>query len=223
MTELPDKIKVLLKRFHPRPECAWMWETEQRRDQWLLPLYDDNDADVETGVVAVITINSTKRGKWGVGIYIKLEEGRSWRTDGLIFVSNTPEEAKRKVDNLLRLNSPEFPPSEDKNLEGLRAALKSANYPQIIREHCDLYDETERKLASGLEVSPGDRKAHEWIKARIQEGYSLRDVIVRMNVDWYLTLFEQNNPGILAKVGPQFREELFRVFAECATSSAELN
>ena len=106
MTELPDKIKVLLKRFYLRPECGWRWETEQRRNQWLLPLYD---ADIETGIVAVITINPTKRGKWGVGIYVKLEEGRGWRTNGLILVSNTPEEAKRKVDNLLRSNSPEFP------------------------------------------------------------------------------------------------------------------
>src|SRR5215467_9373463 len=110
MSELPDKIKVLLKRFHPRPQGAWVWETEQRRDQWLLPLYDSNDAEIdyEADVVAVITINPTKHRKWGVGIYIKLEERRSWRTDGLIFVSNTPEEAKRKVDMLLRSNSGEL-------------------------------------------------------------------------------------------------------------------
>jgi hypothetical protein len=37
--------------------------------------------------------------------------------------------------------------------------------------------------------------------------------MVYVNVEQYLTLLEQNNPGILDEVGPQFREELFRVFA----------
>src|SRR5262249_56005159 len=197
-TELPDKIKVLLKRFHPRPECAWVWETEQRRDQWLLPLYDSNDADIKTEAVAVITINPTKHGKWGVRIYIKLQEGRSWRTDGLILVCDTSEEAKRKVDILLGSNSGELEnSSEDKNLEGIRAKLKSANFPQIIQEYCDDYEEIEHKLASGLEVSPEDRAQYERIKAKIQAGYSLRDVMVYVNVEQYLTLLEQNNPGIL--------------------------
>ena len=216
MTELPDKIKVLLKRFHPRPECAWMWETEQRRDQWLLPLYDGNDADIETGVVAVITINSTKRGKWGVGIYIKLDAARSWRTNDLIFVSNTPEEAKRKVDNLLRLNSPEFPPSEDKNLDGLRAALKDANFPKIIEGYCDIYRRIEHELASGLEVSPEDRAEHERTKCRIQSGYSLRDAMVLWNVEMYLKMWDRDHPGMLNKLGPEFKESLFHVFAACA-------
>jgi hypothetical protein len=56
-----------------------------------------------------------------------------------------------------------------------------------------------------------------------QTGYSLRDVMVNVILDQYLTLLEQNNPGILDEVGPQFREQLFRVFAACATPSAELN
>jgi hypothetical protein len=220
MSELPDKIKVLLKRFHFRPECPWVWETKKSKGQWLLPMYNSNDADIETGVVAVITINPTKGGKWGVGIYIKLEEGRSWRTDGLIFVSNTPEGVKRKVDILLGLNSGELPPREDKNLEGLRAALKSANFRQIIQEYCDAHEGIGHNLASGLEVSPEDRAEYERIeRAKIQAGCSLRDAMVYLNVDMYLTLLDQNNPGILDEVGPQYREELFRVFAACATDS----
>jgi hypothetical protein len=220
MSELPDKIKVLLKRFYLRPECGWRWETEQRRNQWLLPLYDSNDADIETGIVAVITINPTKRGKWGVGIYIKLEEGRGWRTNGLIFVSNTPEETKRKVDILLGSNSGELPPRKDKNLDGLRAELKDANYPQIIQAYCDAHEGIGHNLASGLEVSPGDREEYERITALIhQTGCSLRDVMVHVNVDQYLTLLDQNNPGILDELGPQYREELFRVFAACATDA----
>jgi len=194
-----------------------MWETKQRRNQWLLPLYDSNDADIETGVLAVITINPTKRGKWGVGIYVKLDATRGWRTNDLIFVSNTPEEAKRKVDKLLRSNSPEFPPREDENPDGLGAALKDANFPQIIEGYCDIYRQIEHELASGLEVSSGDRAEYERIKAKIQSGYSLRDTMVLCHVDMYLTLWDQDHPGMLDKIDPEefkeFRERLFRVFA----------
>ena len=112
---------------------------------------------------------------------------------------------------------------QERNLEGLRAALKSANFPQIIQEYCDTHKGIGHKLASGLEVSPEDRAEYERITAKVQAGCSLRDAMVYVNVDQYLTLLEQNNPGILDEVGPQFREKLFRVFAACATSSAELN
>ena len=109
--------------------------------------------------------------------------------------------------------------SEDKNLDGLRAALKSANFPKIIREYCDIYERTEHELASGLEVSPEDRAEHERIKRRIQSGYSLRDAMLLWNVEQYLKMLDQDHPGIIDELGPAYIETLFRVFAACAVDA----
>jgi hypothetical protein len=93
--------------------------------------------------------------------------------------------------------------SEDKNLDGLRAELKSANFPKIIREYCDIYERTEHELASGLEVSPEDRAEHERIKRRIQSGYSLRDAMVLWNVEMYLKMWDRDHPGMLKQTRPR--------------------
>jgi hypothetical protein len=145
------------------------------------------------------------------------------------------QEAKRFLDSILAFDTPEipaepqpnsspsmkFPPSKDKNLDGLRAALKDANYPQVIEGYCDTYRQIEHKLASGLEVSPGDRAEYERIKALIQAGYSLRDVMVYTNVGQYLALWGQNNPGMLSKLSPEFKERLFRRFFRVFAAAAE--
>ena len=57
---------------------------------------------------------------------------------------------------------------------------------------------------------------HERIECRIQSGYSLRDAMVLWNVEMYLKMWDRDHPGMLNKVGPEFKERLLRVFAACA-------
>jgi hypothetical protein len=127
--ELPDKIRLLLKRFYPRRGWEWdtdfwdehLWMEHEYIDPeieidtingidgtWLLSLRDSNDGDIdfEAGFICVVP---TKDGKWGVWMLIGDEDDCDWDTDDLIFVSNTPQEAKCKVDMLLGSNSGEIP------------------------------------------------------------------------------------------------------------------
>ena len=104
-----NEIRAILKRFYPRPGYGWLWDTEcGDEDQWLLPLRDSNDGDMDYEA-GVITISPVKYGKWGVGICIDVDDAHVWGTDNFIFVCNTPQEAKRKVDILLGWNSGEIP------------------------------------------------------------------------------------------------------------------
>jgi hypothetical protein len=105
--------------------------------------------------------------------------------------------------------------NKDKWLDALRAALKDTDFPHVIQRYCAIYEETEHRLASGLEVSLQDRAEHERIKCRIQEGYSLRDAMIRWHVEMYLAMWDRDHPG-MPKPGPEFKENLFRIFATCA-------
>ena len=108
-----NRIRTKLKELNaPKP---WFWD--QAEDQWVLHLYNDWDVEDVEGYIAI----RKKEVKWGV-VVIGLKE---WSTkshmdsdfnlyyDELILLSETLQEAKRKVDLLLGSDSGEIPPFEN--------------------------------------------------------------------------------------------------------------
>ena len=74
---------------------------------WALLLHDDNpnNADDE-GYIAIVPMESGKWGIWGIKVVIAKP---NMGPDGIIFLSNTLEGAKHKVDMLLGWDSGEIP------------------------------------------------------------------------------------------------------------------
>jgi hypothetical protein len=95
-----DEIRARLKQLRPTPGYSWWWD----EDQWALLLHDGdpNNADDE-GYIAIVQMKSRK---WGIKVLIGEP---SMGPDGIIFLSNSLEEAKHKVDMLLGWDSGEIP------------------------------------------------------------------------------------------------------------------
>jgi hypothetical protein len=68
---------------------------------------------------------------------------------------------------------------QDKDMRALCDALNAAHFNEVIHGLCDMYERTEHELALGLEVSPEDRAQYERIKAKVEAGSSLRDVMTK--------------------------------------------
>jgi hypothetical protein len=111
-----NKIIERLKQLRPSPGYSWWWDTESKNlDQsydegcWCLPLHDSSDT---CDNFAYIDIVRREDGKFGLCVRVEFfdSDGKfvTLQTDNLIFVRNTLQEAKRKVDMLLALDSGEI-------------------------------------------------------------------------------------------------------------------
>ena len=111
-----NKIIERLKQLHPSPRYSWWWDTEstnldQSYDEgcWSLPLHDPSDTGDN---LAYIDIVRRKDVKFGLHVSVEFfdSDGKfgKLQTDNCIFVYNTLQEAKQKVDMLLALDSGEI-------------------------------------------------------------------------------------------------------------------
>ena len=81
---------------------------------------------------------------------------------------------------------------------------------------CDDYETTEHKLASGIEVSPGDLEVHELIKAKVQAGCTLRHAMADCFCGMYLKFWEQEHP-----FAPDLCLDAIRELATCFRQAAD--
>jgi hypothetical protein len=98
-----DQIRATLKQLYATPGYSWWWDEEgEDGPQWALLLHDDSDTADDAGYIAIRQTDW----RWAVKVVLG-EPGIS--PNQPIFVCDTLQEAKRKVDMLIAFDSGPIP------------------------------------------------------------------------------------------------------------------
>src|SRR5262245_46853475 len=109
-----NQLIARLKQLKSTAGYSWWWDEDNAVVKhsfdggcWCLLLHDGSNTAEGAGYIAIVR---RKDGKWGLHAIAHSDEAEAtYGTDNLIFVTGTLEEAKRKVDMLLRVDSGEIP------------------------------------------------------------------------------------------------------------------
>lgn len=110
MSEISSQIRARLKQLHRTPGYGWWLDTsvpDVRYDQWALLLFDPNNTETvdEAGYVAIVP---TEDRRWAVRFVIADEPDHGLAMNDPLFVCETLQEAKRRINMLLGFDTPEI-------------------------------------------------------------------------------------------------------------------